>query len=260
MLREYFQHVDDVWKLSKDVHFNTRVTSATFNDDEKPYWELKTSDRQTHRCTWFIPATGTSFKQYIPTWEGIDSFKGTMAHSSLWPDGLDLKGKRVGVIGAGSTGVQFTQDVSKVASQLTQFIRTPNTALPMQQRQIPREEIRCSRDKYGHVFKACRGTGFGLPTVGLPFGTFDVSDEEREKIWDELWERGGFNWSLGGFPDTIVSKEANRVTYDYWVKRTRARMKDPRKRDLLAPLEPPYYLGTKRPSLEQGEFSSSLPV
>ena len=250
-LRSYFEHVDDVWQLSKDILFETRVTSAIFKDETEPHWTVETADGQVHKCTWFVPATGTSFKQYIPTWEGLDKYKGVIAHSSLWPE-PDLNGKRVGVIGAGATGVQLVQDGSKLASHVTQFIRTPNTALPMQQRQISKEEIRCSRDKYGHVFAACRNTGFGLPTTGQTCGTFDVSDQKREEIWEELWARGGFNWSIGGFPDTIISKEANRAAYDFWAKKTRARMKDPKKRDLLAPLEPPYYMATKRPSLEQG--------
>ena len=135
--------MDEVWKLSKDVAFETRVTAARFNDDSSPYWEVETSDAQKHRCIWFIAATGTSFKQYIPTWKGRENFKGVIAHSSLWPhNGVDIKGKRLGVIGAGATGVQLVQDGSKVASHVTQFIRTPNTALPMGQRQISKDEIR----------------------------------------------------------------------------------------------------------------------
>lgn len=154
-LREYFSHVDSVWKLSKDVYLETRVTAASFIDDkEQPYWEVQTADGQLHKCTWLVPATGTSFKQYIPTWKGLESYKGVIAHSSLWPrEGVEIEGKRVAVIGAGSTGVQFTQDGSKVAKTLTQFIRTPNTALPMGQRKISREEILSNRDKYVTVVR-----------------------------------------------------------------------------------------------------------
>lgn len=254
-LQSYFKHVDDVWDLSKNVLFQTQVVAARFKDEKEPYWDVEAADGQVYKCTWFVPATGTSFKQYIPVWKGRESFKGIICHSSLWPqNGVDISGKRLAVIGAGATGVQLVQDGSKLASHVTQFIRTPNTAIPMRQRKISEEEIRCSRDKYGHVFKACRETGFGLPTQGLTYGTFDVSEEERNKIWEELWSRGGFNWSIGGFPDTIVSKEANRSAYDFWARKTRERIKDPKKRDLLAPLEPPYYLGTKRPSLEQGKL------
>ena len=165
-LREYFRHVDDVWKLSKDVFYNTRVTTASFQDGEDPRWVIQTADGEMHRCKWLIAATGTSFKQYIPTWEGLDKYKGIIGHSSLWPEGIDMKGKRVAVIGAGSTGVQVVQEGAKVASHLVQFIRTPNLAIPMCQRKISEEEIMANRQQFPIVFDACRKHVAGLPLMG----------------------------------------------------------------------------------------------
>ena len=186
--------MDDVWDLSKDVLFNTRVTTATFNEGEEPHWLVETADGQTHRCKWLIPATGTSFKQYVPEWKGLNKFRGQIHHSSLWPEGFDLNGKRVAVIGAGSTGVQVVQEGSKAAAQLTQFIRTPNIAIPMQQRKVSKEEIMSNRQVFPIVFESCRKHVAGLPYVLTGKKTFNVDDEERMRTWEELWKRGGFNW------------------------------------------------------------------
>lgn len=193
-LRGYFQHVDKVWDLSKDVILNTRVTEAKYFENG---WTLKTSDGQVYRSKWFIPATGTSFKQYIPDWKGVGSFQGPMHHSSLWPaQGADIKGKRVAIIGAGSTGIQVVQEAAKVSSSVTQFIRSPNLAVPMRQRDITVEEIINNRPILPHMFKAIRTTRTGLPVLGSGRMTFNDSAEERELLWEEQWLRGGFNWYI----------------------------------------------------------------
>ena len=199
-LRAYFQHVDGVWDLSQDVSFNTRISSAKFHDAEHPYWLLEDSNGQTYKAKWFIAATGTSFKSYIPDWKGVEKFKGQIYHSSQWPkEGIDLKGKRVAVIGAGSTGVQVVQEAAKVSSHVTEFIKTPNLALPMRQRQVTEDEIYMYKPQYPHVFAACRKTNAGLPFSGIGKGVFDVTADERETLWEEMWKRGGFNFSIGGY-------------------------------------------------------------
>lgn len=142
-----------------------------------------------------IAATGTSFKQHIPEWPGRGKFKGAIHHSAAWPaEGVPLEGKRLAVIGAGSTGVQVVQEGSKVCSNLTQFIRTPNYALPMRQRQISEDEWYANKAQVPHIFKACRDTRTGLPVIGLNKRVFDDSSDERRKNMEEAWMRGGFNW------------------------------------------------------------------
>jgi cation diffusion facilitator CzcD-associated flavoprotein CzcO len=255
-LRAYFDHVADIWDLDKDIELNVQVTKASF-DESSSQWGVQTKDGRTFRCKWLIPATGTSFKQHFPEWKNRDKFKGVIAHSSLWPEDVEISGKRVAVIGAGSTAVQIMQESSKVSSLVTQYIRTPNLALPMRQRTVTEDEVYAYRPTYQHVFKACKTTFAGLPTQSFPKMTFDVSDEERKKIWEEGWRRGGFNWSVGGFMDTLLDPKANRAAYEFWREKTLPRMKNQQKRDLLIPPEPPYYMGTKRPSLEQDYYVSN---
>lgn len=191
----YFDHVDRTWDLSKDVEYNTQAVECNYKESSgDSRWHVRTKAGQNYDCKWVISATGTSFKQYMPEWKGMEKFQGIIGHSSLWPENVDISGKRVAVIGAGSTALQVMQEAAKVASSVTQFIRTPNIALPMRQRQVPEEEINAYRPQFPHLMKSLRSTPAALPTVGNPKGTFDVSPEERRAIWEEGWKRGGFNW------------------------------------------------------------------
>lgn len=193
-LRRYFQHVASVWDLHSDIELNTRVTEARYQADLNR-WALKTAESDvTWHCQWLIAATGTSFKQHIPEWPGRELFKGVIHHSALWPEHVELKGKKVAVIGAGSTGVQIVQEASKVSEQTTQFIRTPNFALPMRQRQITEDEIYSYLPQMRHVFKACQNTNSGLPVEGSVIKVFDESAEQRRARLEHGWKQGGFNW------------------------------------------------------------------
>lgn len=184
-----------MWDLSKDVECNTQATKCTYQGQpSNSRWQVEVKSGATYDCKWLISATGTSFKQYIPEWKGMEKFRGTIGHSSLWPEDVDLAGKSVAIIGAGSTALQVMQESAKVADSVTQILRTPNIALPMRQRKISREEILAYRPHYPHLMQSIRKTPAALPTVGEPRTTFGVSKEEREAIWDEGWERGGFNW------------------------------------------------------------------
>jgi cation diffusion facilitator CzcD-associated flavoprotein CzcO len=197
-LRRYFEHVADVWDLRKDIEFETIVKSCEYREcshGPASHWIVKTSTGCEYRCKSLVAATGTSFKQYMPEWKGRESFEGVLHHSSLWPhENIDLAGKRVAVIGAGATGIQVVQEASKVAASVTQFIRTPNIALPMRQRQITEDEIYTNKPYMPHVFKALRHTSAGQPFDLPDLNTFDVDEKERLANWDEQWKRGGFHW------------------------------------------------------------------
>lgn len=202
---EYFEHVDKIWDLSKDIDLNVTIVGADLEESsDGPRWKATTADGHTYRAKFLICGTGTSFRQYIPKFEGLENFKGIIHHSSQWPEAdVDLANKRVAVIGAGSTGVQVVQEAAKVSSKVTQFIRTPNIALPMRQRQVTREEIYAYKPTLLQGLKACRNTGSALPTVNTGLMTFDISDEKRTALWEELWERGGFNWYALNFDDIL---------------------------------------------------------
>ncbi|MGK0227041.1 MAG: cation diffusion facilitator CzcD-associated flavoprotein CzcO, partial [Thermoproteota archaeon] len=106
----YFDHVDSVWDLSPDIDLNTRVSSAHF-DDEQHRWKLTTDDARSYSCQWLIMCTGFGSAPYVPDLPGLKDYSGAVHHTARWPlDGLDLEGKRVGIIGTGASGVQVAQE------------------------------------------------------------------------------------------------------------------------------------------------------
>ena len=251
---DYFDHVDKVLSVRKDCIFNSRVTSALF-DPATAKWTIQTNDGRTVRAQYFVPAVGFAAKQYIPSWKGIDSFEGTIHHSSLWPrEPVDVRGKRVAIIGTGSTGVQIIQEWAKEAAETFVFQRTPNLCLPMDQETFDsaaRDEMRAQTEA---EFARCQHSVQGLSRTDPPKAFAEMSKEECDQVLNDCYDKGGFRLWGAAYKDLLVSPEANRATYDLWAKKTRARIQDPAKRDLLAPLEPPHPFGTKRPSLEQGYF------
>ncbi|KAK4993655.1 hypothetical protein LTR28_010740 [Elasticomyces elasticus] len=255
-LRKYFEHVDKVLDIKKDVAFETRVVGANF-DNASQKWIVKTEDGRTARARYLINAIGFAAKRHFPDWEGLEDFKGEMHHSSFWPEsGVDVKGKRVAVIGTGSTGIQLAQETAKEAASVTVFQRTPNFCLPMRQRKLSREEQMAAKKDYPEIYRNRMKTFAGFSYDFVEKNTFDDSEEEREKFYRELWDEGGFKFWLATYKDMLFDKKANDQAYNFWVKNTRERIKDPRKRDILAPLEAPHAWGTKRPSLEQNYYEA----
>lgn len=203
----------------------------------------------------FLPCLGFAAKRHFPDWPGIDDYKGYICHSSFWPaEGVDMKDKRVGVVGTGATGIQISQEAARLAKQLTCFVRTPNHCLPMNQgvvdeetakRDIERIHGNLTVDRYINV----AGMLYANPTKK----TFDVPADVREAIWEEAWRLGGFR-PLFCFTDLLTDEAANDEAYKFWAKKRRAQLTDPFKRDLLAPVTPVHPLGGKRPSLEQNYY------
>ncbi|KAF2444908.1 FAD/NAD(P)-binding domain-containing protein [Karstenula rhodostoma CBS 690.94] len=253
-LREYFDHVEKKLDIKKDVAFETTVTGAQF-DKPSGKWVIETEDGRTARAKYLLLATGFAAKRHFPDWKGVNDYKGIIHHSSFWPEeGVDVKGKRIAVIGTGSTGIQLAQDTANQGAKVTVFQRTPNLCLPMQQKPLTREEQEEAKAKYPSLYELRRTTFGGFLYDFVQKNTFDDTEEEREASYERMYENGGFEFWLANYKDLLYDKKANRAAYDFWAKKTRARITDPRKREILAPLEPPHAFGTKRPSLEQNFY------
>ncbi|GKT56418.1 cyclopentanone 1,2-monooxygenase [Colletotrichum tofieldiae] len=254
-LKRYFRHIDKVLNISKDVSYNSVVVGADF-DTKTASWVVKTDTGRYITSRFLVPATGSSIKRYEPRFPRKESFRGTVVHSGAWPEsGIDFRNKKVAIIGAGATGVQCVQEIAKQPGvELTVYVRNINIALPMQQRAISELEQRSLKSIYGQLFKAARESVPGIPSDYNPKSTPETTAEERDAWWDELWQRGGFNFQSGQYTDFLLDAEANRLIYDFWAKKTRARIRNPAKRAILVPNEQPYPLSTKRSSLEQDYY------
>jgi len=251
-VREYFNYVDSKWHLRKDCQFNTRVTGATF-DEATNTWTVTAQDGKTTTCRWFLLCTGFASKPMIPDFKGKADFKGISTHTGLWPQGgIDMKGKRVAVIGTGASAVQVIQEASKEASQLTIFQRTPNLTIPMRQEKLSKEEnARLKAEKYQDWLDGRERNFAGFEFDFYPKAAADCTPEERDAVFREVWQTGAFNWWLGNLNDVLVNPESNLAQYNFWRDETRKRIKNPALREVLAPTMPPHPYGVKRPCLEQ---------
>ncbi len=250
-LRRYFDHVDEVWDLSPDIRFNTRVSAARW-DEAGRHWQVDLDAGDSLRTRFFVLCTGFAAKSYTPDFPGLEDFAGACHHTAHWPqEGLDMTGLRVGVVGTGASGVQVVQEAAKVAAEVTVFQRTPILALAMQQRRLTREEQDEAKAGYPELFARRVQTNSGFDFIEPTVSAMSVSDEERRATYERLWQAGGFSFWVGGYNDILLSEESNRTAYDFWREKVRARVKDPAVAEVLAPTEPPHPFGVKRPSLEQ---------
>ncbi|KAL9052213.1 MAG: hypothetical protein Q9162_005538 [Coniocarpon cinnabarinum] len=253
-LRRYFDFLDRKLEFTKDTAFNKTVTGATF-DESRDQWLVKCADGSQTYARWFIPAIGFAAKAYKPHFPGEEKFKGAMHHTAEWPQqDVELKGKRIAVIGTGASGIQTIQESAPDAKQLTVYQRTPNFCCPMNQ--LPLEydaNEQLKKDgKFNEAFDTCYNTFAGFNYDFQLRKTFDDTPEERRAFFhDILITQGGFRFWLNTYSDMLFDERANLEAYNFWRDYVRSRVKDPRKKELLAPTTPPHPWGTKRPSLEQ---------
>jgi cyclohexanone monooxygenase len=253
----YFEHAVDALGLASQLDLGRRVVAADFDPDGAA-WTVELDDGGRVRSRHVVLATGFAAEPYVPDLPGLDSFAGACHHTARWPtDGVDLAGRRVGVLGTGASGVQVVQTVAGVAAELTVFQRTPVIALPMGQRPLSKEEQDEAKAGFPDFFARRRvGRGGFADLGGHDAPALSVSEEERRAVFEEAWAAGGLHLWGGSFADILLDEAANRTVYDFWREKTLPRLPDPRLADLLAPEEPPYPFGTKRPSLEQGYYEA----
>ncbi|HEY4833890.1 MAG TPA: NAD(P)/FAD-dependent oxidoreductase, partial [Bradyrhizobium sp.] len=220
-------------------------------------WVVQASDGSVTRAKFFVLCTGLSAKPYIPPIRGLKDFRGICHHTGLWPqEGVDFKGKRVGVIGTGASGVQVIQEVYRDVAELTVFQRTPNLALPMRQRKLDAETNRRMKETFPERFLKRAQTFGGFDYDFITKNALDVSDQERQATYEDLWNRGGFRPWIGTYQDVLSNEEANDTAYAFWRDKVRARIKDPAVAEKLAPMKPLHPFGVKRPSLEQHYYEA----
>ncbi|KAK6429815.1 hypothetical protein LTR95_014038, partial [Oleoguttula sp. CCFEE 5521] len=254
-LRDYFQHVADTWDLRRDVLFDTKVVSAVWNG-ETSLWTIRAEGGRVYRSQFFLPNTGFAARRYTPDWTGVDSFKGDWLHPSYWPKGDDvaIAGKRVAVIGTGSTGVQLVQTLAPLASEFVLFQRTPNLAFPMGQRDYNESSRTMVQQRQEAVYAGRLSSFSGFDFNFMPVATYEYTANERARTYEELWKGGDFSFWMGGYHDMLFSDKANTDAYNFWRDKVRARIEDLRMQEKLAPSSKPHAFGCKRISLENGNY------
>jgi cyclohexanone monooxygenase len=249
----YINHVADRFDLRKDIRFGTRMQGARY-DEAAARWTVRSEDGRAWSAQFLVMCVGQLSTTKRPSYPGQDSFQGEIIHSGVWPSHeVDFTGKRVAIIGTGSSGMQMTPVIARVAKHLTVFQRTPNFSVPAANAPVTDEEDR--RVKAG--YKARREQAWNS-TTGLGFvqnkqSALEVSPEEREKVYEAAWNRLGFGFALA-YHDILLSKPANDTAADFIRRKIADKVHDPVVREKLTPRDHAY--ASRRPSVDSGYFEA----
>ena len=253
-IERYLNHVADRFDLRPDIQLSTRVTAATF-DDATNRWEISTDRGETVTARFLVTAVGCLSAPNVPDIAGLDRFEGEVYFTAKWPrEGVDLTGKRVALIGTGSSGIQATPPIAAQAEQLTVFQRTPNFSLPARHGVFLAEHQASIKSNYDDIFAATRTSFAGFPFSPIDRATMSVSEEEREEILEELWAYGGFKFLWGGFSDLLIDPEANEIASEFIRSKIRETVEDADTAELLCPKGYPY--GAKRPPIDTDYYDA----
>jgi cation diffusion facilitator CzcD-associated flavoprotein CzcO len=248
----YLNYVADKFDLRRDIQFNTRVTSATY-DEAGNGWEIRTENDASARAKFLITAIGVLSAPQMPNIQGFDEYKGEWYHTGLWPHTpANFTGRRVGVIGTGATAVQLITEIAKDVAHLTVFQRTANYCAPLRNTPIDPETQRKIKTSYPEIFKRCSETPAGFLHDVDPRSALEVSPEERQAFYEQIWAAPGFSKWLGVFRDVLSNLEANETFAEFVRNKIRERVKDPKVAEKLVPKDHPF--GTKRVPLESGYY------
>ncbi|KAL4403629.1 cyclopentanone 1,2-monooxygenase [Colletotrichum abscissum] len=236
-IRRYFRHVDATLGLRQDTIFDAQVDEAKY-DTEAGRWQFRTTKGLRATSKYAIFACGSMNKPYTPLFPNQDLFDGLIIHPSAWPDNLSLTGKKIGIVGQGASGLQIVQELAPLDCELTVFVRNPCIAVPMHQRQLSYRESEEMKHYYDAIFaKAKFGSSSALPYNQNSGSLLRATETERNDLFERLWNRGGLGLTQSNYRDIVLDEKANACLYDFWVRKTRSRMTDPDKMDIVAPLQ-----------------------
>ncbi|MEZ5481568.1 MAG: NAD(P)/FAD-dependent oxidoreductase [Porticoccaceae bacterium] len=208
-VQEYMSYVVDRLDLRKDIQFNTRVKSAHYNEDNN-LWTVVTEQGEVYTCTYFISAMGWFEVPCKPDFKGIDSFEGEWYLPSRWPkEHVDFTGKRVGIIGSGSTAVQILTAVANTAEHVSIFQRTPNYVMPGRNYPVDSYENEFKKNNFEAIIEQTRKQVFAFPMDDATVAFDDVDAEGQERIFEAGWEAGGFRFIFQTFSDITTNERAN---------------------------------------------------
>jgi cyclohexanone monooxygenase len=252
----YASHVADRFDLRRDIVFDTRVSSAIY-DQERCRWRVTTEEGAVFDARFCIMATGCLSTPNTPPIEGADSFEGSVYHTGQWPtEGVDFAGVRVGIIGTGSSGIQAIPVIAEQAEHLTVFQRTPNYTMPARNRPLTEEDRgkakasyddirRLQRESFGGFIFGFGGSGFVIPTESI----LETTPEERHAAVDAE----GFQ-SIRHYLDVGINLDANELACEMYREQVAHVVKDRETAEGLMPRG--YPLGCKRPVVDIGYFDT----
>jgi acetone monooxygenase len=249
--------VADRMDLKKDIQLDTRIDSAHFNEATQR-WDITTRQGERIDAQYLVCCMGMLSAPLTDRFPGQSSFQGQIVHTALWPkDGVDLKGKRVAVIGTGATGIQVIQTIKGEVGEMTVFVRTPQYVIPMRNPKYSAADWAGWGERFHELKQRVRSTfaGFDYDFDAPPWDT--LTPAEREAVLERLWDDGSLSLWLSSFPEMFFDEAVSEVVSEFVRRKMRDRLKhDPALCELLIPTD--YGFGTHRVPLENGYLEAYL--
>lgn len=247
---KYLEQVAERHDLLKDIELSTEMTAATF-DEQSGQWLVETDTGTSYRARFLVTGLGLLSATNWPQFAGLEDFAGERYHTGSFPPDVTFEGKRVGVIGTGSTGVQVITALASQVGQLTVFQRSAQYSVPSGFRPVDQAYLDGVRSRYDEIWDQVKSSGvaFGFEESTVP--AMSVSDEERRRVFQENWDKGnGFRFMFGTFSDIATDPEANKAAQDFIKSKIAEIVEDPETARKLMPTD----LYAKRPLCDAGYY------
>ena len=251
---KYLNFVADRMDLRRDIELGTRITGATY-DEASQRWRVDTSTGAQVEAQFLICASGALSAANSPNIPGIKTFAGDCYHTGRWPQDpkVDFTGKRVAVLGTGSSGVQSIPLIARECKHLTVLQRTPQYTVPAGNRPVDPAFVANARATWPDIKRRMRVTPFGSPFIASTIRAMEHTPEQRREVYERFWQEGGFNIVIDTYCDLFTDKAANDTLSEFVREKIRGIVKNP---DTAQKLLPNYLLGTKRQVLDDGYYDT----
>ncbi len=249
---KYLEHVADRFDLRRGIRFETTVKTARF-DEAAGSWVVETEGGDRVSAQFLIMATGCLSARYTPDFEGMEAFEGMVCHTGKWPEaGVDTAGKRVGVIGTGSSGIQVTPMLARDAEHLFVLQRSPAYSVPSQNRPLGSEEQNEIKARYGEFRAEAKRNRAGIMYVLGENSALDADGQELQREYEKTWDVGGLGFTAA-FRDIFDSVEANKTAADFVRDKIAYIVRDPAVAEALTPHT---LIGCKRLCVDANYFDT----
>ncbi len=251
----YLNFVADRLDLRRDIELSTRVTGAVY-DEAAQRWDVETGKGGHVRAQFLVCATGALSAAHVPNIPGVDAFKGECYHTGRWPNDKPVvfKGKRVGIIGTGSSGIQSTPVIARDATHLTVFQRTPQYSVPAGNTPTDKALVAEARSNWSKFRDVMLSTPIGAPEVPSTIRACDHTPEQRRATYEAAWQKGGLGPILvSTYCDILTDTQSNDWLAEFVRDKIREIVKDP---ETARKLLPSYLIATKRQVMDEGYYDA----
>ncbi|HEY6472169.1 MAG TPA: NAD(P)/FAD-dependent oxidoreductase [Acidimicrobiales bacterium] len=251
-IERYLNHVVDRFDLRRHMRFGARVAAAVW-DERSGCWAVTDGNGSEVRARHVVAATGVLSVPHFPVVQGRQDFRGESYHTGLWPsETVDFTGKRVAVIGTGSSGVQIIPVIAAKAASLTVYQRSPNWCTPLNNALITATEQAQLRADFETIRQTLNTSPSGFLHPANERAAFDDSEDERKAFFEEMWQSRGFSKLTSNYSDLLFDQAANDAWCDFLAAKIRAVVDDAATAETLIPKD--HRFGEKRPPFVTAYF------